>query len=379
MKVTFCSDISPYHDNKIFDKSVAGKYPGALWLSFYEQLAKKKGVEVVTGDVALSNLQAGYWKPTDILVIQELDAQHGKKLIGLGAFPFLLLGLESPLYAYDFYDHVQEIAPLFKHRVLFSGIFKTFHGSSGFNHLCRFPSYNVQDLQKVENWAKRKFLVMVANNKYFEKPYPWPYPKYPTEHFDWIKDKWNKCSSYTRKIAIKNELINKRLEAIEYFGQKKRLNLYGRGWDDLTRLPQKWQRRLRKILANLKPKGCVDKVKTISRFKFSICFENVSYRGYVTEKIIDCFVAGVIPIYLGAPDIADFVPADSFIDMRAFDSFKHLNNFLTKMTQQDALKMISAGRRFLQSPEGKLHSHLEMAKFILGLILQSLSGQKVGH
>ena len=42
-----------------------------------------------------------------------------------------------------------------------------------------------------------------------------------------------------------------------------------------------------------------DKQKYLRNFKFNICPENASNKGYVTEKIIDAFVGGCIPIYWG--------------------------------------------------------------------------------
>jgi len=48
-----------------------------------------------------------------------------------------------------------------------------------------------------------------------------------------------------------------------------------------------------------------DKVKTLSQYRYSLCFENTFTPGYVTEKIIDSFLAGSIPLYWGGapPDI----------------------------------------------------------------------------
>ena len=51
----------------------------------------------------------------------------------------------------------------------------------------------------------------------------------------------------------------------------------------------------------------------ISKYKFMICFENTYADGYVTEKIARCFVAGVIPIYIGDPKIANYFDQKAFI------------------------------------------------------------------
>ncbi len=368
MKIAFCTDFLIFQENRAFSKKLTKKYPGTSWLPIFAKSAKKMGFEVVTGDVAVSKIQNGQWKPSNILIIQELDAIQGNQLAKLGAIPFMLIGLEVPLYAYDFYREIKKIASVFRYRLLYPGIYKIFKSHSKFNYPARFPSFNTEDILPIKKWQNRKFLVMVATNKYFEKTFPFPWPHYLTEHLDWTRDQFIKWRSPIRKYAIKNELITKRLEAIEYFGkQKNLLSLFGANWHDVGNLPKKWHKRLKKPLAYLNPKTCKDKIETISNYKFSICFENTSYLGCITEKIIDCFVAGVIPIYLGTPDIIKFVPVGSFIDMRKFKSMENLHKYLTNISQQETLKIISTGRKFLQSPEGKLYSHKSMAGFVLKL------------
>ena len=67
-----------------------------------------------------------------------------------------------------------------------------------------------------------------------------------------------------------------------------------------------------------------DKISCLREFRFCLCLENCSYPGYVTEKIIDCLVAGVIPLYQGAPDIAEFIPAECFIDISQYSDLGEL-------------------------------------------------------
>ena len=48
---------------------------------------------------------------------------------------------------------------------------------------------------------------------------------------------------------------------------------------------------------------------------FSIAIENASYETYFTEKLLDCFATGTIPVYYGAPDIGDYFNKDGIIDL----------------------------------------------------------------
>ena len=51
----------------------------------------------------------------------------------------------------------------------------------------------------------------------------------------------------------------------------------------------------------------------ISTYKFMICFENTSLPNYLTEKIVNAYYSGTIPIYWGCPNIGDYVNMDSIL------------------------------------------------------------------
>ncbi len=63
------------------------------------------------------------------------------------------------------------------------------------------------------------------------------------------------------------------------------------------------------------------KWKHIKDYKFTIAFENQASAGYVTEKILDPLLCGSIPIYWGAPDIADYYNPDAFINCHDYNTF----------------------------------------------------------
>ena len=67
------------------------------------------------------------------------------------------------------------------------------------------------------------------------------------------------------------------------------------------------------------------------KYKFVIAFENAISKDYVTEKFFNPLVIGSVPVYLGAPNIEDFIPGkNSFVDVRNFDSPKDLADFLNR-------------------------------------------------
>lgn len=66
-------------------------------------------------------------------------------------------------------------------------------------------------------------------------------------------------------------------------------------------------------------RGRESKLDTIARYPFTLAFENSIAEDYVTEKFFDPLVAGSVPVYLGAPNVADFAPGRRcFIDTRDF-------------------------------------------------------------
>ena len=63
----------------------------------------------------------------------------------------------------------------------------------------------------------------------------------------------------------------------------------------------------------------------ISQYKFFITMENTKQETYTTEKIINGFLANVIPIYWGSDNIYDYFNKDSFINI-SDDSEESINN-----------------------------------------------------
>jgi hypothetical protein len=67
-------------------------------------------------------------------------------------------------------------------------------------------------------------------------------------------------------------------------------------------------------------------------YKFVICGENSILPGYVTEKIVSARLAGAVPIYVGAPDIADHFNTASFIHV---ESPQHVEAALDRIRAVD--------------------------------------------
>jgi hypothetical protein len=56
-----------------------------------------------------------------------------------------------------------------------------------------------------------------------------------------------------------------------------------------------------------------NKEQGLEKYMFHIAIENSKYAGYFTEKILDCFVTGTVPVYWGCPNIGDYFNTDGII------------------------------------------------------------------
>ncbi|KAL4118670.1 hypothetical protein PRIC2_010995 [Phytophthora ramorum] len=74
-----------------------------------------------------------------------------------------------------------------------------------------------------------------------------------------------------------------------------------------------------------------DAVTTFQRYKFVIAFENGAVPGYVTEKLVNPFLAGSIPIYLGSPSVSELFNPDSFIDCGLFKKLADCAAYVMKV------------------------------------------------
>jgi hypothetical protein len=155
------------------------------------------------------------------------------------------------------------------------------------------------------------------------------------------------------------ELYTERIKAIRWFENNApdSFDLYGHGWDinlfsgvlsPLNRIEL-----MTKMFAPSFPsyKGSITSKKDVlKQYRFSICYENArDIPGYISEKIFDCFFAGCIPVYWGASNITDYIPENTFIDMRKFSDYSELFKFLKQLSEDDYLNYLHAIEEFLHS------------------------------
>lgn len=99
-----------------------------------------------------------------------------------------------------------------------------------------------------------------------------------------------------------------------------------------------------KVLHNCDPELLSDRMasdwveskrKYCSGFKFSIAYENCNMPGYITEKLIDCYLSNTVPIYCGSLGEVAPYPKESMICVDDFASFDELIERIKEIDQDD--------------------------------------------
>ena len=224
------------------------------------------------------------------------------------------------------------------------------------------------ELIKPNNWDRK-------NHKYFNKIFTWNdeivdakkyikfyWPNKIPNEIDFDLSKKNKFCTMIIAHKFKShplELYTERVKAIRWFEKNhpQEFDLYGIGWDRyyfkgaLSRL--NGYKFLTKALKPQYPsyKGAVKtKREILQKYKFAICYENArDIPGYITEKIFDCFFAGCVPIYYGAPNVTEHIPEDTFIDRRNFRTYDELYSYLKKMPDREYMEYLDAIKDFIKS------------------------------
>ena len=319
--------------DRIFDLPPDGpvdQAPYTPW-KLVREYGRAAGLDVMTADT----FSTRGIDPRDGMVISYDWPPSTEALFQGGAKLGVLTSLEPPVIAWELYYHLPKLSALFPHVYLFAGGEQRAARSSRF-HPLHFPQVRTA---RPNYQGERRFLVSITSNKAMVRSF--------TRWFDRPREVSVKRELATRRYPpIGRDLYLERLRAAAYFARRADFDLFGQGW----------QRRHpavpRKLHESAMPayRGTVpEKLETLAQYRFCLCFENSQFAGYVSEKIFDCFFAGTVPIYLGAPDIESYVPPETFIDMRRFRDYADLETFLNGLSDADVGRYLEAASDFVHS------------------------------
>jgi len=370
--VAFCDDSILYLNNRAVDKLAAQKYPGLSFLPVLAKRLKADKISIVTGDIALTKFARGEWKPQETALIQVAGSRLGDYLLNLGVIPVIVFSGESPLWIPETYLRFNHETHMYQFRFFFRHAYHRTAARPETDFALHFPSFSARDKQlaQIPLSKKKKKVVAVLANKYYATKHKQSLKRSIIEAiklasrplyflqkrlFPGTTGIWGRQDFYF------SELHTQRLALLDYFSKMGFLDLFGHGWHDISNLPPKRISNLRKYLPNLYHGSVRDKIKTLRNYSFCLCLENMSYPSYVTEKIFDCLKAGTVPIYLGAPDIEEYVPVECFIHVSRFKSPQALFEYINNISDDEYETYVAAGQKFITSSKGLSFTYEHLA------------------
>jgi hypothetical protein len=83
----------------------------------------------------------------------------------------------------------------------------------------------------------------------------------------------------------------------------------------------------------------LNKTYFLSSYKFSIAMENSDGDGYISEKIIESFIAGTIPIHYGDYMLDEYINPKAYILIKGKKDIKNKINYIKKIDNDNNLYM----------------------------------------
>lgn len=202
-----------------------------------------------------------------------------------------------------------------------------------------FIDYDIYDIEEYKHYNSKKIAWLIES--YF----------IDTKNYNWIKinyDKFNLVLTHYQKllnfnpekfkfIILNTTFINindynlyKKSKLCSIIASKKKYTFGHNLRHDLIKLldPKKiniYCDGFKKL-----PKNCDGKIEGCKDYMFQIVIENCKLPNEYTEKILDCFITGVIPIYWGCPNINLFFNDKGILIFNTIDECLNIVNNLSE-------------------------------------------------
>jgi len=199
-----------------------------------------------------------------------------------------------------------------------------FYSNFGFKHLnftCKKIFYTGEYIEPNYNYCDYSFSFDENSEKNFHLPHFVEYDhffNFKSQHFDKhiIHYRSSKKSNFCNFIAS-NEKANERIQFVKKLMKYRKVDCLG---PVLYNMDEK--KKIGKIQNGQYIDWRKEKLEIIKNYKFTVAFENMRAKNYVTEKIYQPLVVGSIPIYWGAPNIDEYFNPKCFINISKFKTFE---------------------------------------------------------
>lgn len=135
-----------------------------------------------------------------------------------------------------------------------------------------------------------------------------PEIKYLLPHaFTWCEHReiFTKTKLYSIIASQKRDSIGHQFRHIIIDSYRSHLDVFGRGYNTIK-----------------------SKNEGLNDFMYSFAIENIQSEGYWTEKIVDCFATGTIPIYWGSKSVSDYFLEEGIVRIDdGFDLLQYGEDF----------------------------------------------------
>ena len=175
-------------------------------------------------------------------------------------------------------------------------------------------SYDLDDFENTNFYLPLFFLYMSigdANKR------PWKHSVKPS---DCLKARSLSEEFFKKKNGFVSSFINNphptRLRAIFELSKIGKVGVYGRSVGNYVE----------------------NKIGTAGKYWFNLCFENDLYPGWVTEKVLEAWLAGTVPLYWGL-DSAGILNPKAIVNLNDFKSLKEFMEHV-KFLEENPEKMI---------------------------------------
>lgn len=136
----------------------------------------------------------------------------------------------------------------------------------------------------------------------------------------WLYDNefgvYDKTKNFSIIASWKNELFGHRIRHSIIAGSRGKIDVYGNGYNPIQ-----------------------NKITALKDYRYTFCIENCKEDYYFTEKLMDSFLSGTIPIYWGCPSIGDFFNTKGMI---IFDTLMELKDKIKLCTESYYLDNMDA-------------------------------------
>ncbi|MDI1246508.1 MAG: glycosyltransferase family 10 [Rhodoferax sp.] len=193
------------------------------------------------------------------------------------------------------------------------------------------------------------------------------------------------------KEVLPSDLYLERINTIRWYERHApdKFELYGLGWGKSTPAFTT-SARITRSISRLKTRffgippfpsfrgELNNKADVLRHARFSYCYENSrDLSNYLTEKIFDSLVNGCVPIYWGADNVLEHIPAECFIDRRKFIDTAAIHRHLLSISPDEYAAYQRNMLHFLGSDAAAAFSAGHFANLVAERVCQDLQAQGI--